>query len=111
MSVNEASDRLASLPYEDLSFARIDHHRELRLGFPEVILGQGKTASQISQIAERILTHSSNLLVSRTTEEAFEMVRAVAPDAEFHSQARMISVIRDKTERGDGVVAIISAGT
>jgi len=111
VDVDDAIDKMTNLPYEDIAFARIDHHRELRLGFPEVILGQGKTASQISQIAERILSHSSNLLVSRTTEEAFEKVRDVAPDAEFHSQARMISVIRDKTERGDGVVAIISAGT
>jgi len=111
VDVDDAIDKMTNLPYEDIAFARIDHHRELRLGFPEVILGQGKTASQISQIAERILSQSSNLLVSRTTEEAFEEVRVVAPDAEFHSQARMISVIRDKTERGDGVVAIISAGT
>jgi len=111
IDVDAAVDKMSNLPYEDITFARIDHHRELRLGFPEVILGQGKSAIQISQIAERILTHSSNLLISRTTEEAFEKVRVVAPDAEFHSQARMISVLRDKTERGDGVVAIISAGT
>lgn len=111
IDVDDAVDKMSNLPYEDIAFARIDHHRDLRLGFPEVILGQGKTASQISQIAERILTHSSNLLISRTTEEVFERVRVVAPDAEFHSEARMISVLRDKTERGDGVVAIISAGT
>jgi NCAIR mutase (PurE)-related protein len=111
VNVDEAIDKMTSLPYEDLSFARVDHHRDLRLGFPEVILGQGKTTEQIIQIAERILTNSSNLLISRTTEEVFAAFRDVAQDAEFHVEARMISVVRDRTERGDGTIAIISAGT
>ncbi|HXU09510.1 MAG TPA: nickel pincer cofactor biosynthesis protein LarB, partial [Blastocatellia bacterium] len=111
VNVDEAIDKMTSLPYEDLSFARVDHHRDLRLGFPEVILGQGKTTEQIIQISERILTNSSNLLISRTTEEVFAAVREIASDAEFHADARMISVIRDRTERGDGTIAIISAGT
>ena len=109
--MSEAADQLTNLPYEDLSFARVDHHRDLRLGFPEVILGQGKTAEQISLIAERILTNSSNLLISRTTEEVFTAIRQLAPDAEFHREARMISVLRERTEFGDGVIAVISAGT
>ena len=111
IKVSEAADRLSNLPYEDLSFARVDHHRDLRLGFPEVILGQGKTGEQITQIADRILTNSSNLLISRTTDDVFSAVRQLAPDAEFHSDARMISVLRDHTEFGDGVIAVISAGT
>jgi NCAIR mutase (PurE)-related protein len=111
VNVDEAIDKMTSLPYEDLSFARVDHHRDLRLGFPEVILGQGKTTEQITQIAERILTNSSNLLISRTTQEVFAAVREIASDAEFHVAARMISVVRDRTERGDGTIAIISAGT
>src|SRR5207244_2664616 len=111
MDIDEAADKMAGLPYEDIAFARVDHHRDLRLGFPEVILGQGKTAEQITQIAERILANSSNLLVSRTNEEAFTAIRKIAFDAEFHTEARMISVLRDRTERGDGIVAIISAGT
>jgi NCAIR mutase (PurE)-related protein len=111
VGVDEAIERMASLPYEDIDFARVDHHRDLRLGFPEVIFGQGKTAEQIAEIAQRILTNSSNLLISRTTEQVFDVVRNIAPDAEFHAGARMISVIRDRTERGDGTIAIISAGT
>ena len=111
ISADEAADKLASLPYEDLTFARVDHHRELRLGFPEVILGQGKTVEQVVKIAERILDRSSNLLISRTTEEVFRRISELTPDAEFHSEARMISVLRDRTERGAGVIAIISAGT
>lgn len=111
ISVEEAADRMSHLPYEDISFARVDHHRDLRLGFPEVILGQGKTAEQITQIAGRILTNSSNLLVSRTTDDVFNAVREIALDAEFHRDARMISVLRDRTDMGDGVIAVISAGT
>ena len=108
---DKAADRLANLPYEDLSFARVDHHRELRLGFPEVIFGQGKTPEQIAMIAERILNRSSNLLVSRTDQNSFEVVKRIAPEAEFHPQARMITVLRDRTLRGDGTIPIVAAGT
>ncbi|MFY9556340.1 MAG: nickel pincer cofactor biosynthesis protein LarB [Blastocatellia bacterium] len=111
VDVEEAVDKMSNLPYEDISFARVDHHRDLRLGFPEVILGEGKTAEQITGIAERILTNSANLLISRTTEEVFANIRDIAPDAEFHREARMISVLHDRTERGEGVIAIITAGT
>jgi len=92
ISVDEATDALAHLPYEDLEFARVDHHRALRQGFPEVIFGKGKTAEQIVKIAERILEHNPNLLISRTTEEVFQQVTALATDAEFHREAGMISV-------------------
>lgn len=111
LAVDEAVDRMASLPYEDLAFARVDHHRDLRLGFPEVILGEGKTPEQITRIAEKILTNSSNLLISRTNEQVFQGIRELASDAEFHTEARMISVLRDRSERGDGAIAVISAGT
>jgi NCAIR mutase (PurE)-related protein len=111
IDANEAADRLSRLPYEDIEFARVDHHREMRLGFPEVILGQGKSAEQILKIAETILANSPNLLVSRTTEEVFEQISKIAPDAEFQAQARMITVLRDRTERGEGAIAVISAGT
>ncbi|HEX5732345.1 MAG TPA: nickel pincer cofactor biosynthesis protein LarB [Blastocatellia bacterium] len=111
ISLDEAADRLARLPYEDLEFARVDHHRDLRIGFPEVIFGQGKTVRQIVEIADRILTQSSNLLISRTSEEVFREISRLAPEAEFHAEARMISVLRDRTERGAGSIAIISAGT
>jgi NCAIR mutase (PurE)-related protein len=111
LALDEATEKLTHLPYEDLAFARVDHHRELRMGFPEVILGQGKTAEQICKIAERILANSHNLLISRTTEEVFAKLSASVPDAEFSREARLISVLRDKTERGAGVISVISAGT
>ena len=111
IDIEEAADELSRLPYEDIHFARVDHHRELRMGFPEVIFGQGKTVEQITKIAERILMNSANLLISRTTEEVFEHVSALAPGAEFHREARMVSVLRDHAEHGDGPIAVISAGT
>jgi NCAIR mutase (PurE)-related protein len=107
----QAADRLTHLPYEDISFARIDHPRELRIGFPEVIFGQGKTPQQIAAIAERILRRSSNLLVSRTDLDAFELIRQLAGDAEFYPDARMIVVLRDRTPRGIGTIGIVAAGT
>lgn len=111
VSIDEATEQLTHLPYEELEYARVDHHRALRHGFPEVILGQGKTIEQITGIAERILNYHANLLISRTTEEAFAAVSKLAPEAEFHREARMISVLRDRTERGEGEIAVISAGT
>jgi NCAIR mutase (PurE)-related protein len=111
IEVEAALSRLAGLPYEDLTFARVDHHRELRQGFPEVILGQGKTAEQIILLAERILANSSNLIISRTTEDVFRKIAQRWPEAEFHSQARMITVLRDRSLRGEGKIAVICAGT
>ncbi len=111
IDIDALADRLSHLPYEDISFARVDHHRELRAGFPEVIFGEGKTVDQIAAIAERILDNSSNLLISRTSEEVFRRVRLIASEAEFHREARMIAVCRDHSERGDGLISVISAGT
>lgn len=111
LDLDEAAQKLVNIAYEDLNFARIDHHRELRVGFPEVILGQGKTVDQIVSIAGRILANSSNLLISRTDEQVYKQILRLAPEAEFHTEARMIAVLRDRTERGDGQIAVISAGT
>src|SRR5262249_39693020 len=109
--VDEAARRLAGLPYEDLAFARVDHHRDIRIGFPEVILGQGKSLQQITAIAERILAGGSNLIVSRTGEEVYRSIRNLAAEAQFHPEARMVTVRRDRTDRGEGSIAVISAGT
>lgn len=111
LNINDAVSKLGKLPYEDISFARVDHHRELRTGFPEVILGSGKTVDQIEEIARRLLENGSNLLVTRTSEDVFTRISAMAPDARFHHDARMITVIRDRTDRGEGVIAVVSAGT
>jgi NCAIR mutase (PurE)-related protein len=82
---------LRDAPYENLDFARIDHHRAVRQGVPEVVFGQGKSPSQIAQIAERIVQRGHNLLVTRATREAFDAVKKVLPDAVFHENARAIT--------------------
>jgi len=102
---------LRHLPFEDLGFAHVDHHRALRQGFPEVIFGLGKTPDQVGSIANRLLEQSSNLLVTRTNPETFEVVRQSAPDAVYHDTCRAISVRRDNTIHGHGTIAVVTAGT
>lgn len=95
---------------EDLGFARIDHHRMTRQGFPEVVFGQGKTPSQIAAIAKAIVARGHSLLVTRTDAAAFEHVAKVVPDAKFHPDARIIER-RVDMPRGHGVVLVAAAGT
>ncbi len=115
VTVDEAERRsiefLRELPFEDLGFARIDHHRAIRQGFPEVVLGIGKTASQIAAIAGRIAKRGQSLLVTRTDQEAYEAVQAVLPAARFHPDARAISLPQDDTVPGKGTILVASAGT
>jgi NCAIR mutase (PurE)-related protein len=98
------------MPFESLEYARIDHHRAVRQGFPEVIFGPGKTPMQIATIAERLATHGHDVLVTRTTAEAWEAVRRVLPDAVFHPDARVI-IRRAGSAREAGLVLVASAGT
>jgi pyridinium-3,5-biscarboxylic acid mononucleotide synthase len=97
-------------PLEDLGFARVDHQRADRQGFPEVIFGQGKTPSQIAGIARAIVGRGHSLLVTRTDTTAYAAVAKVVPDARFHEQARIIER-RTNVPRGQGVVLIAAAGT
>jgi pyridinium-3,5-biscarboxylic acid mononucleotide synthase len=109
-------------PYENLDFARIDHHRALRQGVPEVVFGQGKSPSQIALIAERIVSRGHNLLVTRATREAFDAVKKVLPDAVFHENARAITrrpaepnassaTSAASTPDASRTVLVVSAGT
>lgn len=104
-------EKLKHLPFENLGYAHIDHHRAIRQGFPEVIFGRGKTPEQIAGIAEKLLEHSSNVLVTRTDQQAFALVQQLEPAATFHESCGAISIIRDRTEHGKGCVAIVTAGT
>jgi len=106
----QAVDGLRLDPLENLGFARVDHHRADRQGFPEVIFGQGKTPSQIAGIARAIVERGHSLLVTRTDTTAYEAVAKVVPDARFHEQARIIER-RTHVPRGQGVVLIAAAGT
>lgn len=110
-NLEETIDQLKYLPYENLGFARVDHHRTLRQGFPEVIFGQGKTCEQIAAIVERILAAEQNVLVTRTNSEAFEAVKLIAPDALFHPLARTITIKRQTVGVGKGKIGVVTAGT
>ncbi len=115
LTVEEAEIRwrqyLRELPFEDLGFARVDHHRALRQGFPEVILGTGKTPAQIASIAERIVSRGQSLLVTRTDEAGYAAVKAAVPAARFHPDARAITLAQADVKRGKGVILVATGGT
>ena len=115
VDTSSASDRilgaLRAAPLDDLGYARVDTHRHFRQGFPEVIFGVGKTPAQIAAIAERIVGAGHSLLVTRATPEAFEAVRAIAPGAAFHADARAIALPAGDIPAGKGTVLIAGAGT
>ncbi len=110
-----ASDRILTAmrtaPFDDLGFARVDTHRARRQGFPEVILGVGKTPAQIAAIADRIVASGQALLVTRAQPEAYAAVRAVVPAAVYHEEARAITLRQGEIPRGAGTVLIACAGT
>jgi NCAIR mutase (PurE)-related protein len=102
---------LRQAPFEDLGFARIDHHRSVRQGFPEVVFGPGKTPEQIAAISERIVAAGHSLLVTRTDAAAFDTVRQKVPDAAFHTLARTITRQAGPPPPGRGVILVAAAGT
>jgi NCAIR mutase (PurE)-related protein len=104
-------DAIAAAPFDDLGFARVDTQRHHRQGFPEVILGLGKTPSQIATVAERIVARGHSLLVTRASMEAWDAVRAVVPDAAYHEHARAITLKQEDIPAGIGTVLIACAGT
>ena len=111
LPVEAASARLRSLPFEDLGFARVDHHRAMRCGFPEVIFCTGKTDDQVAGIAERIVASGSDLLATRATPAMYEAVKARCPSAAYHETARTIVVQETWQDQGIGEVLVVSAGT
>ena len=101
---------LREQPFEDLGFAKVDHHRSVRQGFPEVVLGLGKTPDQITKIASQIAGRGQPLLVTRADEAAWNAVRTVVAGAEYHEVARCITV-KGPAPPGKGTIALCSAGT
>jgi len=110
LSVEEAVARLRTLPYENLGFARIDHHRALRGGAPEAIFAQGKTPAQVVAIAERLAAHHANVLVTRVTDEIAAAMAASGVPQRHHPDARLI-VVRPEPLDGLGLIVIAAAGT
>ncbi|MGA2348932.1 MAG: nickel pincer cofactor biosynthesis protein LarB [Terracidiphilus sp.] len=109
--VTEALDRLKHLPFEDLGFAKVDHHRALRTGMPEVIFAAGKTAAQVAQIFARMASAGGNVLATRATRDMYDAVHAVEARAEFHEMARAITLAQAPAIPGKGSIAVVCAGT
>jgi pyridinium-3,5-biscarboxylic acid mononucleotide synthase len=111
VEIDEAISRLRHLPFENLGYATVDHHRAIRMGMPEVIFGKGKTPEQIAGIASRLLGRASNVLATRASREAFEQVQKEFPEAEYFPLSGALRVWRDRTMHGKGNLVVMSAGT
>jgi pyridinium-3,5-biscarboxylic acid mononucleotide synthase len=111
LSPDEAVSRLRHLPFEDLGFAKVDHHRALRAGMPEVVFGQRKTPAQVAQIFARLAQHGGNVLATHASREQFTAVKKRVRKAQYRELARAIVLQRDLTKYGKGTIAVVSAGT
>lgn len=111
MSPKAAVEQLKDLPFEDLGFANIDHHRRIRTGYPEAVFCQGKKPEQIAAIMKELAEKNQNVIATRAEQADYEAVKRVVSDAEFHEDARMIVVMRDPIPHREGTIAIVTAGT
>jgi NCAIR mutase (PurE)-related protein len=111
LSPDEAVARLRHMPFEDLGFAKVDHHRALRTGMPEVILGERKTPKQVADVFARLAEHGGNVLATRASEAQYAAVKKKVRRSEYHELARAIVLRNDPAKYGKGVIAVVSAGT
>lgn len=111
ISNDEAVKILSELPYKDLGFAKIDHHREIRTGYPEIIFGEGKSAEQMKGIISHLLTKENDILATRVEPGIFNEIKEVFPEAEYNETARCISIKRTERAITDTTIGVITAGT
>ena len=111
VSTAQALELIAKLPYEDAGFAKIDHHRSMRLGLPEVIFAQGKTPEQVGEIFSRMAQMRGDVLATRASVAAWEAVKDLVPTAEFHPVARAITLRQTESAADAGPIAVLCAGT
>ncbi|MGH9565326.1 MAG: nickel pincer cofactor biosynthesis protein LarB [Candidatus Angelobacter sp.] len=111
LSPDEAVGRMRHMPFEDLGFAKVDHHRRLRAGMPEVIFSKGKTAQQVAHIFKRLAAQGANVLATRAEAAQFRAVKKLARKAEYRELGRAIVLQQDKTIYGKGKIVVVSAGT
>ena len=110
-SIDEALGQLKKLPFEDLGFAKVDQHRNIRTGYPEVIFCQGKTVDQVKLIVERLMSLNDNIMATRASQEIFDGVIQVAPNAIYHEKARIVVINKKDVVKSDKYIAVVSAGT
>jgi NCAIR mutase (PurE)-related protein len=114
LSPDAAMERIKHLPFEDIGFAKVDHHRALRQGFAEVIFGKGKTPEQVAEIVRAMLRHKAskhNVLVTRADAEIFAAVKRVSRAAKFHALSGVITIERNREITGKGTIVVVAAGT
>lgn len=111
IEVNEAAQRLEDLPFKDLGFAAIDNHREIRVGYPEVIYCAGKTVEQVREIIQFMLTRQNHILATRANEAMYQAVREICPEACYNELGRVITIKRKEISLSETYIAIVAAGT
>ncbi|AWI07612.1 1-(5-phosphoribosyl)-5-amino-4-imidazole-carboxylate carboxylase [Clostridium drakei] len=111
MDVEKALEKLQDLPFKDLGYAKIDNHREIRVGYPEVIYCAGKTVEQIKGIIEFMVTKKNNILGTRASKEVYEAVKSICPKAEYNEEARTITIKNKEMETNSTYISIVTAGT
>lgn len=111
IDIEDALDKFEDLPYKELGYAKIDNHRELRVGYPEVIYCAGKTVEQVKGIVEFMLTKESNILATRATEEMYNSVKELCEEAQYNKLGRTITIKKKDTKITDSYIAVVTAGT
>ena len=110
-TIESAIEVLKKLPFEDIGFANIDHHRNIRTGYPEAIFSEGKTPGQVAEIVRHMMKNNTNIIATRASCEIYEAVRQVAPEAVYYELPRMIVVKREERSLSNGTIAVVTAGT
>lgn len=111
ISLSEVLDKIKTLPYEDLGFAKVDNHRMIRKGYPETVFCPGKTVDQIIKIVETMAKKDNNILLTKAEKKVFNAIKKTFPDAEYNEVAKTIVIRKDKTKPDKGKILIITAGT
>lgn len=111
INIEAALEQLEDLPFKDLGFAKIDNHREIRVGYPEVIYCAGKTIEQVKEIVKFMLTKNNNILGTRATEEMYNAVKEICGEAEYNKLGRTITIDKKKQPLTESYIAIVAAGT
>lgn len=111
IEIEEAVKKFEDLPFKDLDFAKIDNHREIRMGYPEVIYCAGKTVEQVKNIIQFMITKDNNILATRASEEIYNSVKEICPDAKYNRLGRTITIRKKEESLTNSYIAIVSAGT
>lgn len=111
MNIDDAVDSLKTLPFEDLGFAKLDHHRNIRNGYPEVIYCSGKTIEQIKAIVQNLIKSNNNVMATRASREVFEAVKEITDEAFYYEAARIVVVRKKELPLSDKKIVVVTAGT